>query len=307
MQKLIFVMGATATGKSYFINQNYADQDVDILDIYEYQQKAYDEAGFGEMIPFEEQFRCLKRANDMHLYDIIKKLQQGRNVIAEQTFFKAKRRISYIDEIRKAVDVEIEVYVIQPGDEQWAENIAERKLGRSLQAYKEQAENDIEFPNPAEGFDAIYVVADDKITLRMDEPLSEILEQSRRELAEETKQIQREDEERRKKEELLQSMQTRPFWHYCEVCGTKAYITAKQAFNSGWDYPPNIGFFGLLGPRTCGKCALTDTLFWKVNNEKKVPLPVVIEGMLTEEEKIIWRRIKAEPESLLGEESEAKV
>lgn len=304
MPKLILVMGATATGKSYFIEQNYADQDIDRLDIYEYQQRAYDEAGFGDAIPFEEKFRCLKRANDMYLHDIIEKLQQGRNVIAEQTFYRAKRRISYIDEIRKAVDAEIEIYVMRPTDEQWAENIAKRKLGRSLQSFKEQAENDIEFPNPAEGFDAIYVVTDDKITLRMDEALPEILEQSRKELAEEAERIQKEDEERRKKEELLQSMHTRPFWHYCEVCGKKEYITAEQAFDSGWDYPPNIGFFGLLGPRTCGKCALKDTLFWKVNNENKVPIPVVIEGMLTEEEKITWRRIKAEPESLLNEEKE---
>ena len=56
---------------------------------------------------------------------------------------------------------------------------------------------------------------------------------------------------------------------------------------------------GLLGPRTCGNCSLKDTLFWKVNTE--LPLPIVINEQLTLEEKIIWQRIKAEPESLLEE------
>lgn len=45
MQKLIFVIGSTATGKTYFIDQNYRGEDVDILDVYDYQQRAYDGAG----------------------------------------------------------------------------------------------------------------------------------------------------------------------------------------------------------------------------------------------------------------------
>lgn len=303
MQKVIFVIGSTATGKTYFINQHYANQDVDVLNIYDYQQKAYDEAGFGEMVPFGAQFRCLKRANEMHLQDIIEKLKQGRNVVAEQTFFKAKRRIAYIEEIRKVVEAQIEVYVMHPSDEQWAENIKERKLGGSLQSYKEQAERDMEFPNPAEGFDAIYEVVDGVISLRMDSPRPEILEQARKELAEEVEWIQKEDEEKRKREELFKSMNTRPFHHYCEVCGKHEYITAQEAFDSGWDYPPRMGQFGLLGPRTCGNCLLKDTLYWKVMTENKVSIPVVIERLLTPEERVTWKRIKAEPESLLREET----
>lgn len=49
---------------------------------------------------------------------------------------------------------------------------------------------------------------------------------------------------------------------------------------------------------------LKDTLYWRVNTEKKLPIPVVVDGMLTTEERITWRRIKAEPESLLEEETE---
>ena len=160
----------------------------------------------------------------MLLADIMEKVRQGRNVVVEQTFFKEKRRIAYIDEIRKVADVMIEIYVMCP------------------------------------------------------------------------------DDERRRRKELLESMNTRLFWHYCEVCGKKEFITAQEAFDSGWDYPPQMGYFGLFGARTCGGCLLKDTLYWRVNTEKKVPLPIVVEGMLTPEELVTWKRIKGEPESLLDAE-----
>lgn len=302
MQKLVFVIGATATGKTYFIKHHFANEKISVLNIYDYQQKAYDEAGFKEAIPFGMQFRCLMRANDMHLHDIIEELKQGHDVVAEQTFFKAKRRIAYIDEIRRAVDAKIEVFVMRPSDERWSENLKCRELGDD----KKNVEREIEFPNPAEGFDAIYEVVDEEILLRMDEAKPEIVEQAKRELAEEADRIAKEDEEKRKRQEFMESMKTRPFWHYCEVCGKKEYITAKDAFDNGWDYPPHMGTFGFLGPRTCGGCLLKDTLYWRVATEKKVPIPVVVDGMLTPEERITWQRIKDEPESLLEEETEEK-
>lgn len=127
---------------------------------------------------------------------------------------------------------------------------------------------------------------DGEIKLQMDEAKPEIVEQARKELLEEADRISKEDEEKRKRQELLNSMKTRPFWHYCEVCGKKEYITVQQAYDTGWDYPPDMGSFGLLGPRTCGECLLNDTLYWRVNTEKKVPIPVVVEEILTPEERI---------------------
>lgn len=301
MQKLIFVIGATATGKTYFIDQNYRDKDVDILNVYDYQQRAYDEAGFGEWIPFGAEYRCLMKANNMLLDDIMEKLSQGRNLVVEQTFYKAKRRIAYIDKIRESADVTIEVYVMSPGDALWESNIRKRELEGRLQRFKENA-NEIEFPNVAEGIDAIYEVIDGEIIPRMELPRPEILDIAREELKQESERIWSEDEEQRKRQELIESMNERPFWHYCEVCGKKEFITAQDAFDSGWDYPPNKGQFGLLGPRTCGDCLLTDTLFWRVNTDKKIPLPIVVEGALTPEELVTWKRIKGEPESLLVDE-----
>ena len=84
------------------------------------------------------------------------------------------------------------------------------------------------------------------------------------------------------------------------LCGKKEFLTAKEAFDSGWDYPPQIGHFGLLGPRTCGNCQMKDTLFWKIHQNRKIP--IVCEGELSPEELVTWRRIKGEPESLLQDE-----
>ena len=299
MQKVIFVIGATATGKSYFIEQKYGDKDVDILNVYDYQQKAYNEAGFGDAIPFGARFRCLHAANNMLLNDIIEKLFQGRSVVVEQTFYKAKRRISYIDAIRKVADVDIEVYVMCPSDSRWQANLRKRNPQRSFQACKSSTD-EIEFPNVAEGMNKIYEVVDGEVNLRMELARPEILEIAREELMKEAERMRDEDETRKKCTDLLESMKVRPFWHYCEVCGKKEFITAETAYNTGWDYPPNIGCFGLLGPRRCGDCSLEDTLFWKVHTNGS--LPIVMEGALISEELVTWKRIKDEPESLLCEE-----
>lgn len=301
MQKITFVIGAPAVGKSYFIEKNYGGTDVDILNVYDYQQQAYDEAGYAEQnaIPMGITSRCLMKANEMLLEDIIARLKSGRDVVVEHTLFKAKRRITYIEKIRQAADVLIEFFVISPSDDRWKCNLKERGLKGGLQRYKSHAD-DIEFPNPAEGIDKIYEVTDGAITVRNDAPKPELIETAHRELAEEAERINREDEAKRKRRELLESMKHRPFWHYCEVCGKKEFITAQEAFKTGWDYPPDMGVFGLLGPRTCGGCLLKDTLFWKINTGGGLPL--VIESELSPEELVTWRRIKAEPESLLEEE-----
>ena len=300
MQKLVFVIGATATGKTHFIKEHFLEKGVSVIDIYDYQKMAYDEAGYKDTIPFQAQFRCLKRAYEMHLHAIIGELEKGYDVVAEQTWFKAKRRIAYIDEIRQVCgdDVKIIVYVMHPSDRRWAENIKLRKLSGSLDSFKEQAES-MEFPNQVEGFQEIYEVIDDAIVLRMDEPKDGIVEQARRELQEEGERIKKENEEIQKRKELLESMKARRFWHYCESCNRKEYITAKEAYDAGWKYPPDMGKFGFLGPRICGECSVKDTLYWKVNTEKKVPIPVVVDVLLTPEERITWNRIKAEPASLL--------
>lgn len=305
MQRCIFVIGGTATGKSHFIKNHFAGEDAVRPDIYDYQKRAYDDAGYKDdkMIPTSVMIPCLMTAQENHLHDIIEALKDGHDVIAEQTFFKAKRRITYIDEIRKHTDdVQIDVYVMCPGDALLESNISARGLAEDMNRIKGTA-MEMEFPNPAEGFDAIYEVVGDEIRLRMEDPRPEIVSKAKAELLEETARLRKESEDKRKRKELLESMDTRPFWHYCEVCGKKEYMTAAQAHDAGWDYPPSIGHFSLLGPRTCGDCPIESTLYFKVMACKKYPLPVVIPSLLTPDEAVTWRRIRQEPDSLLEEKS----
>ena len=52
------------------------------------------------------------------------------------------------------------------------------------------------------------------------------------------------------------------FEHLCEVCGKKELLSSEESFNQGWDYPPNIGQWGVISPRTCGDCGIEDTAWW---------------------------------------------
>ena len=134
----------------------------------------------------------------------------------------------------------------------------------------------------------------------MDSPLIDIVKKAREELVEESERISREENAKQKRKELLESMKTRPFWHYCEVCGKKEYLTAQEAYGSGWDYPPSSGSFGMLGQRKCGDCGIDKTLWWRITTTQK--LPIVFEESLSKSELKTWRRIKEEPESLLEDE-----
>lgn len=202
MQSLTFVIGAVATGKSFFINSCYANQDVEILDVYDYQQRAYDEAGFGDAIPFGATFKCLMKANNMLLEDIIERLKTGKNVVVEQTLFKAKRRIAYVEKMREAVNVIIDIYVMNPSESRWRANIENRKLKGTFEGFKRAAE-EIEFPNPAEGFDKIYEVVEGAVTLRMEQSRPEIVDKAKKELSEEAERIKAEDETKQKRKQLI--------------------------------------------------------------------------------------------------------
>ena len=275
-----FVIGAAASGKTTFIKNHFSeDKNTIILNVYDYQQATYKKMEEFGCISFMEEIECLKNANEAILVDIIEALKEKKNVVVEHTLYKTKRRIAYIDAIRKAIkNINIEVYVMCPTDSVWEKYINKRKLNVSkIKAQK----NEIEFPNSVEGFNKIYQVIDGDIRLRMDTPNYEIVKNAYKDLEEEAQKLKKDKEKREQRLALIESMNTRPFWHYCEVCGTKVFCTAQEAFDAGWNYPPQIGHFKLLGPRNCGKCSMMDTLFLKVQKQK---FPIIIEKTLTEEE-----------------------
>lgn len=52
--------------------------------------------------------------------------------------------------------------------------------------------------------------------------------------------------------------------HVCEVCGVEAVLTPSEAFTRGWDYPPRMGTFTVIGPRVCPRCPCTGTVWWAI-------------------------------------------
>ena len=81
--------------------------------------------------------------------------------------------------------------------------------------------------------------------------------------------------------------------HVCEVCGKREVLTPEEAFDQGWDYPPRMGAFGIVSPRTCGDCRMTDTVWWKLIYGKINP------NDLCEKDKETLKRIIGEPQSIL--------
>jgi hypothetical protein len=61
---------------------------------------------------------------------------------------------------------------------------------------------------------------------------------------------------------------TERFEHVCEVCGKTAILTSGEAYWSGWDYPPEMGVFGVISPRTCERCGLDATVWWALQMNK---------------------------------------
>lgn len=70
-----FVIGATASGKTTFIQKYFSDnRNTVFLNVYDYQQAAYKEAGFGKQVPLGQEYKYLYKANENLLVDIIKAL-----------------------------------------------------------------------------------------------------------------------------------------------------------------------------------------------------------------------------------------
>ena len=61
--------------------------------------------------------------------------------------------------------------------------------------------------------------------------------------------------------------------YLCEVCGQKDTLTEDAAHQAGWDYPPFIGLWGVVSPRTCPNCTIEKTAYWHILREGTQNLP----------------------------------
>ena len=84
--------------------------------------------------------------------------------------------------------------------------------------------------------------------------------------------------------------------HICEVCGKTEIITPEEAFNDGWNYPPRMGSFGIVSPRTCGNCPINLTAWWALVCEKKAV------AELSQKQRETIKRIQGEPECIMPKE-----
>jgi hypothetical protein len=60
-----------------------------------------------------------------------------------------------------------------------------------------------------------------------------------------------------------------PFLHWCEVCGREEILSSEAAYSSGWDFPPKMGAWGVVSPRTCPDCGIESTVWWAAVVEKR--------------------------------------
>lgn len=82
------------------------------------------------------------------------------------------------------------------------------------------------------------------------------------------------------------------FHHICEVCGRDEVLSPDEAYTAGWDYPPRMGVFGVISPRTCPKCLMQQTVWWAVTVDGYTG------DMLNARQRAAVERMLAEPASL---------
>lgn len=62
---------------------------------------------------------------------------------------------------------------------------------------------------------------------------------------------------------------TDPFVHWCESCGREESLDSRDAYNASWDFPPHMGTWGVVSPRTCPNCPIQTTVWWTLAVEKR--------------------------------------
>jgi hypothetical protein len=81
--------------------------------------------------------------------------------------------------------------------------------------------------------------------------------------------------------------------HICENCGKDEILCSEEAYKKGWDYPPKMGSFKIVSPRTCEECDIQTTLWWEITYNKTAL------DQLSERHKKTLKRIMTEPESIM--------
>lgn len=76
------------------------------------------------------------------------------------------------------------------------------------------------------------------------------------------------------------------------MCGVEEVLTPQETFEAGWDYPPRMGYFGVVSPRTCPHCPMVSTVWWALAMDGRPP------SAPTGAQRAVNVRIEGEPESI---------
>lgn len=140
-----FVMGANASGKTTFIQKEFPN--AIYLDLFEYQKKR-DEAG-------DDYFTATAMAYDDLKCDLLEHIRLGHDVVVEHTLYRAIRREVYIQAIKQITDRPIDIYFMNPSEEQHKEYATIRDINfNKILSDKEI----IEPPCKQEGFAHVFEV-----------------------------------------------------------------------------------------------------------------------------------------------------
>lgn len=299
---LNIVMGVSGSGRTHFVNEHFPNWTHFFVG--DYQKKIFADMGNPKRIEIHAHMDVLIKANEQIMDDVVEALKEGKDVALEHTLFKRKGRITYVEAFKNITDVPINIYVVMPTEKQFRSNLISSEKHDESDFNSLWKEMDaIEFPNIAEGYNKIFLVRDNEIREMHTVADMTLIEQAKQELADEVAEELEKKKKAEEREQFIEDLNKNGFWHYCECCGTKKFMTPKQAFDEGWDYPPKIGFWGVISPRTCGNCSMTDTVWWKLNMNKVKKMSI---EDLSDKEKKVVSRIMFEPYSLLEEETEDK-
>jgi hypothetical protein len=57
--------------------------------------------------------------------------------------------------------------------------------------------------------------------------------------------------------------------HWCESCDKEEMLTPNAGYKAGWDFPPKMGQFGVVCPRTCPDCTIDKTVWFTLMSGKE--------------------------------------
>ena len=85
------------------------------------------------------------------------------------------------------------------------------------------------------------------------------------------------------------------FLHWCESCGHEELLDSDTAYDAGWDFPPRMGIWSVISPRTCPNCAISKTVWWAIAIDKHS-----IDTLTPHQRKVVGRILEEVPPGGVG-------